>query len=66
LRECGEGADEVGQFEDGTIYIYRRSACGNGVFRGEVPAVYHALDYPMVMAILGSIFLTVVGSIRET
>jgi hypothetical protein len=66
LRDCG-GAVEVKDFEDGRLYIYRSNICGNGVFMGlSMPVVYSDLDQPMAMAILGSIFLIVAGSIRGT
>jgi hypothetical protein len=66
LRDCGDGVDEVRSFEDGTIYIYRRNVCGNGVYTGQMPAVYHSLDYFMVMATFGSIVWILLGSIRGT
>jgi hypothetical protein len=65
LRDCG-GAVEVRSFEDGTIYIYRDSACGNGVFMANMPVVYRDVNYPMAMATFGSIFLTLVESIHGT
>ena len=65
LRDCG-GAVEVRSFEDGAIYIYRGGACGNGVFMANMPVVYRDVNYPMAMATFGSIFLTLVESIRGT
>jgi len=65
LRDCG-GVAEVRSFEDGAIYIYRDNACGNGVFMANMPVVYRDVNYPMAMATFGSIFLTLVESIRGT
>ena len=63
LRDCG-GAVEVRNFEDGTIYIYRGGACGNGVFMGlSMPVVYRDVNYPMATATFGSIFLTLVEAL---
>jgi hypothetical protein len=64
LRDCG-GVDEVRDFEDGTIYIYKHNVCGNGVFVNKMPSVYSDINYPMVMATFASILLTAVGLIRE-
>jgi hypothetical protein len=65
LRDCG-GAAEVRSFEDGSVYIYRMNACGNGVFMSSMPVVYSDINYPMAMATFGSIFLTLVELINET
>ena len=62
LRDCG-GVAEVRSFEDGAIYIYRGSACGNGVFMANMPVVYRDVNYPMAMATFGSIALTLVGAL---
>jgi hypothetical protein len=61
LRECG-GAEEVREFEDGTVYVYRRSVCNSGVSGGEVPAVYSDLNQIFATATLESIFWILVGS----
>jgi len=58
LRDCG--AVEVRDFEDGRLYVHRENACGNGVFMGQMPAVYSDLSQVFVMATFGSIFLTLV------
>ena len=64
LRSCG-GADEVRDFGDGAVYIYRRNVCGNGVFAGlRMPVVYSGSSQVFSMAIFGSIFLIAVGLIR--
>ena len=55
LRDCG--AVEVRDFEDGRLYVHRENACGNGVFTGQMPAVYSDLNQVFVTAIFGSIFL---------
>jgi hypothetical protein len=61
LRDCG-GADEVREFEDGVVYIYRRNACNNGVFKGvDMPAVYSDLNQVFATATFASIFLTAAG-----
>jgi hypothetical protein len=65
LRDCS-GVAEVRDFEDGKIYIYRSSACSNGVFSLGMPVVYSDINYPMAMATFGSIFLTLVELINET
>jgi hypothetical protein len=66
LRDCG-GADEVRQFGDGVLYVYRKkSACGWGVYEGSVPAVYDDLDQPAATAIAASTLLSVVGAIHGT
>ena len=64
LRSCG-GVDEVRDFGDGVVYIYRRNVCGSGVFTGlRMPVVYSGSGQVFSMAIFGSIFLIVVGLIR--
>jgi len=65
LRDCG-GVVDVRSFEDGTVYIYRNSVCGNGVFAGSMPVVYSDINYPMAMATFGSIFAIVAGSMHGT
>jgi hypothetical protein len=65
LRDCGD-VDEVRSFEDGTVYIYWRNVCSNGVFVGNMPVIYSNLDQPMAMATFGSIVWILLGSIRGT
>ena len=66
LRDYG-GVDEVREFEDGVVYIYRReNVNGNGVFEGVVPAVYSDLNQIFLTATLGSIAATVAAGIRGT
>jgi hypothetical protein len=69
LRGCGEAgreADEVRRFEDGAVYIYRDSVCGNGVFVGEMPVVYSDVNQVFATATFGSILLTLAAVIGET
>jgi hypothetical protein len=65
LRDCG-GTAEVRRFEDGVVYVYRSNVCGNGVYVGNMQVVYSDLNYPMAMATLGSIFLTLLEPLRGT
>ena len=65
LRDCG-GVNEVKQFEDGAIYIYRSNACGNGVYVGSMPVVYSDLNQVFAMATFGSIFLILAAGTGET
>ena len=64
LRDCG--AVEVRDFEDGRLYVHRENACNNGIFAGQMPAVYSDLNQVFVTATFGSIFLTLVGLIDGT
>jgi len=54
LRDCG-GAVGVREFEDGKIYVYQGSACGNGVFVGKMPVVYNDMNQVFATATFGSI-----------
>jgi hypothetical protein len=65
LRDCG-GVAEVRRFEDGVVYVYKSNACGNGVYRGDMPATYMDVNYLAAMATLGGIFLTLVEPLRGT
>jgi hypothetical protein len=56
---------EVREFEDGTVYIYKDGACGNGVFVDSMPIVYNDLNYIMATATFASTFLILAGLLHE-